>query len=147
MYQSFVKMEKLQGLRQFCDVTSLHGWKFFSVSNFKHSHVAFWTLIMLASIIGASYIITNHIQEFFSSSVSYNLESPTVPLDQVFFPSVVVCNMNSLRKSFIQTLMTDPKINDSISYPELWKLVDQVFIAGGKDELEANEQRVVNCTL
>ncbi len=138
-------MDKLPGFGQFCDLTSLHGWKFFPVSNFKNTHVAFWSLIMCGSILGASYIITNHIQEFFSSSVAYNLESPTVPLDEVYFPSVTICNMNALRKSFIQSLMMDPKINQSISYSELWKLVDQVFIEGGKEELDYHERQVVKC--
>jgi hypothetical protein len=35
--------------------------------------------------------------EFRDATVAYNLESPTVPLDEVFFPSMVVCNMNTLR--------------------------------------------------
>ena len=36
--------------------------------------------------------------------------SPTSSLDEVFFPSLVVCNLNTLRKSFIFALIEDPEI-------------------------------------
>ena len=48
--------------------------------------------------------------EYRESTVSYNLESRTVPLDDVFFPSTLICNMNNLRKSFILEVLHDPKV-------------------------------------
>ncbi len=131
-------------LRQFCDSTSLHGFNFLSLSNFKVPHTVFWTVIITASIASSAYIMTTHVQEFLAETVSYNLESPTVPLDDVFFPSVTLCNMNSLRKSFIQTLMKDPAINQSITFSKLWKLVDGVYITGGKENLTSLEQSVIH---
>ncbi len=44
----------------------------------------------------------------FQATVSFNLESPTDPLDAVFFPSAVVCNMNALRASFLAEVGEDP---------------------------------------
>jgi hypothetical protein len=33
-----------------------------------------------------------------------------VSLEEVFFPSMVICNMNTLRRSFIYSLIEDPKM-------------------------------------
>lgn len=85
--------------------------------------------------------------EFTLSTVSYNLESPTVPLDDVYFPSVVICNMNSLRRSFIHSLMTDPIIKQLITFRDLWALIDEVYIDGGKDKFTAKEQKVINSNI
>lgn len=77
-----------------------------------------------------------------SSTVSYNLESPTVALDDVFFPSVVVCNMNALRKSFIQTLIEDPAIKNLTTFDELLLLVNSYYIRGTKLELSPKEELI-----
>jgi hypothetical protein len=56
--------------------------------------------------------------------VSYNLYSPTVPLTEVIFPSMTVCNMNTLRRSLILTLIDDPDLKDlNVTYHELKKIV------------------------
>ena len=52
----------------------------------------------------------NFLSEFQSSTVSYNLESRTIPLDDVFFPSTVICNMNTLRRSFVMAILEDEAI-------------------------------------
>ncbi len=129
--------------KQFCESTSLHGFKFYSVSNFSPGHVFFWTVVITTSIVSSAYIMKTHVEEFFGETVSYNLESPTVPLDDVFFPSVTICNMNALRKSFIQFLMTDPVISGLATFSELWKLVDGVYITGGKEDLSGLERQIV----
>jgi hypothetical protein len=62
--------------------------------------------------------------------VSYNLQSPTVSLEEVFFPSVVVCNMNTLRSSFIYSLLEDDKFKAlNVSYYELKKIIHLVAIS------------------
>ena len=80
--------------------------------------------------------------EFLASTVSYNLESPTVALDDVFFPSVVVCNMNALRKSFIKTLIDDPAIKNLTTFDELLLLVNSYYIRGTKLELTPKEELI-----
>ena len=44
----------------------------------------------------------NHI--FTLSQVVTTVDTMTVPLTEVFFPSVVVCNINQVRKSFFEEL-------------------------------------------
>jgi hypothetical protein len=60
------------------------------------------------------------------------LESPTVSLDEVYFPSMTVCNMNILRRSFIEAILDDEGVSKlGIEYGELKKLIYAVFIFGG----------------
>jgi hypothetical protein len=75
------------------------------------------------------------------------LESPTVPLDDVFFPSVVVCNMNSARKSFIHSLMTDPILAELTSLQELTTLFNEVYVVGSKTTLSTKEQTIVDSNI
>ena len=83
--------------------------------------------------------------DFLETTVSYELESPTVPLDDVYFPSLSFCNMNTLRKSFIHSLMTDPSLKNMTNYKELFHLVDEHFIQGVKAELTEKEEFLKNC--
>jgi hypothetical protein len=77
--------------------------------------------------------------------VSYNLFSPTVPLGEVIFPSVTVCNMNTLRRSLVYTLLEDPDIKDlNVSYSELKKIIHLVYIDGGDYELNNRETLIVD---
>ena len=54
--------------------------------------------------------------EFFEAKVSYQMESPTVSLENVFFPSVALCNMNVLRKTFVLSLIKDPSLESITNY-------------------------------
>ena len=50
-------------------------------------------------------------------------------LPQVFFPSIVVCNKNSLRKSFGYALLKDPLLQD-VSLHDLLATIETLFIKG-----------------
>ncbi len=73
-----------------------------------------------------------HYVEFQNTTVKYNLESTTVSLDEVYFPSMTVCNMNILRRSFIGAILEDEGISKlGVEFGELKKLIYSVFIFGG----------------
>ena len=76
------------------------------------------------------------------ATVSYELESPTIPLDDVYFPSVVICNMNILRKSFIMALMKDPVLKSMTTYEDLLQIIDDHFIQGTKANLSQREEQL-----
>ena len=46
-----------------------------------------------------------NIIEFNEAKVTYSLESPTLPLDSVFFPSMTICNQNAMRNSFLDDIL------------------------------------------
>jgi hypothetical protein len=69
------------------------------------------------------------------------LDSATVSLDEVYFPSMVLCNMNTLRRSFIYSLIDDPKLKElNTTFPELQKIVHLIFIAGEDYVLNEREE-------
>ena len=53
----------------------------------------FWLLIVLASVISGALFLYNNTTEFWNSTVQTTLDG-SVPLSEVFFPSVLVCNIN-----------------------------------------------------
>ena len=82
--------------------------------------------------------------EFIDSTVVYNIKSPTVDLSKVFFPSVVVCNLNILRRSFIISLLNETKIGQNVDFVQLHSLIDNVFLTGGNIELSDDEQDIID---
>ena len=82
--------------------------------------------------------------DFQESSVAFNLFSPTVPLTEVIFPSLTICNMNTLRRSLVLTLIDDPALKDlGVTYSELKKIVHLMYIDGGDYELNDRERAIV----
>ena len=52
------------------------------------------------------------------------MESATVPLDEVYFPSVVVCNVSPLRKSFMYSVMQNSAfMADRALVSSVWQLI------------------------
>ena len=58
----------------------------------------------MASFLLSGYFLHNNTVDFFRSTVITTLDTHTVPLSEIFFPSVVVCNINQIRKSFFAEL-------------------------------------------
>ena len=62
-------------------------------SGFKH---IFWTgIVFIAMGWAATFLYSNTI-DFMNSTVVITVDTMTAPLTEVFFPSVVVCNINQV---------------------------------------------------
>ena len=85
--------------------------------------------------------------DFIESTVVYNIDSPTVSLDQVYFPSVALCNLNNLRRSFIHSLMSDENIREMTNENDLKLLIDDVFLSGGNHQLSIDEEKIIDSKL
>ena len=82
--------------------------------------------------------------EFREATVRYSLESATVPLDEVFFPSVTLCNMNTLRSSFIHSLIEDVNLKAiNVTFNELHRLIHLIFIAGEDYQVTPREKDII----
>ena len=57
----------------------------------------FWAMIILMSISFAVYFVAYNTNEYLQSFTVTNLKSTTSSLDNIYFPSVTVCNMNQIR--------------------------------------------------
>ena len=65
-------------------------------------------------------------------------------LEEVFFPSIVVCNMNTLRRSFVLSLLQDSKLNErNFTFNELKKVVHLTFIDGNDYKMSERDQMIV----
>ena len=53
------------------------------------------------------FLLTHAIMAFMTSFTIINLKDRTSGLDEIFFPSLTVCNINPLKKSFIYWLQDE----------------------------------------
>ena len=96
----------------FCSSTSMHGWSFFGSPQASFFQKLFWLLVILFSFAVSLKLI--HFQSYFylNSFIKINIEDRSADLEDTYFPSVVICNVNPLRKSFIYWLQENLEIND-----------------------------------
>ncbi|CAB4068103.1 ASICN [Lepeophtheirus salmonis] len=110
--------------REYCEQTSLHGW--FYIGSDKSIWRIIWLLIVAASIGIASIFIYEAVEDFTKSTVVTTIYSTTVPLSEVYFPAVTICNINQVRKSFFNDL----NINNNRTIVDL---LYQQFYTGSKN--------------
>ena len=67
---------------------------FFYFSGFKH---IFWSIIVCVAMGCAAIFLYSNTIDFMNATVVTTVDTMTVPLSEVFFPSVVVCNINQVR--------------------------------------------------
>ena len=101
-YPSYVNM--LKQFNEFCNHTSLHGWRYLADSKMSKPKNMFWFLILCASITGATILIYINTVTFKNATIVIAVETMTAPLSEIFFPSITVCNINQARKSFFDEL-------------------------------------------
>ena len=111
------------------------------------STYSYFILLTYFTFLVHLFIIKSIFPDFFESTVVYNIDSPTVSLDYVYFPSVTICNMNNLRRSFIHSLMSDENIRQMTNTNSLKILIDDVFLSGGKHELSKEEEKLIDSKL
>ena len=61
--------------------------------------MVFWTLIVSAALASAGLFLYRNTIDFMNATVVTTVDTMTVPLSEVFFPSVVVCNINQVMLS------------------------------------------------
>ena len=120
--------DQRQWFHNFCDQTSLHGWSFIGDRQFGFGQTLFWSLVILGSIGTLSFLSHLQVTEFFDSTIKVDIKDRSAPLDEAFFPSVVICNINPLRKSFIYWLADNLKQEGKIiSVAKLFRVIGHNF--------------------
>ena len=89
----------------FCNQTSLHGWQFLGQherSSKSPWQVFYWLVAVTISLtLGITYMICN-IKEYNNAVPITSLDNVTIPLSEIYFPSVAVCNINQVRQSYFE---------------------------------------------
>jgi len=136
-------------LRQFwyfCEDTSLHGWRY--ITRFPVSgcigwlHRICWFLLVVVSVFFAFWNVTKIFCEYLDQKPVISIDDTTGPLDEVYFPSVTVCNMNQFRMSQANRMGLDPKKYPDVFRTFLTKYLDTRPGADlGLDEKQRNTSR------
>ena len=84
----------MSNLKKYCEQTSLHGWNY--IAQDKREWKLVWAFVVLASVAMASTFIYKAAEDFMNSTVVTTIHSTTVPLSEVYFPAVTVCNINQV---------------------------------------------------
>ena len=120
-------------LDSFCGDTSLHGYQYIG----RRERRPLWAGIVISSIILAVYFLGYNISEYMSSFTTTSLQTTTSSLDNIFYPSVTVCNMNQIRQVFnnISAICEEAncsindivKLNVSLQDLSIFSLVNEVM--------------------
>jgi len=93
----------LRQLKYFCGDTSLHGCQY--IHRFAEGgklgwlHRLLWTILVLFALVFAGYNVETMYREYSEQTPVISIGDTTGPLDEVYFPSVTVCNLNQFRMS------------------------------------------------
>ena len=68
------------------------------VTGFKH---IFWSIIVCVAMGCAAIFLYSNTIDFMNATVVTTVDTMTVPLSEVFFPSVVVCNINQVKTGIL----------------------------------------------
>ena len=57
----------------------------------------FWSLIVSGALGSAGFFLYRNTMDFMTATVVTTVDTMTAPLSEVFFPSLVVCNINQVK--------------------------------------------------
>ena len=82
---------------EFCEETTSNGWYYMDKQNLTKCSRLFWAFLILSSIGLAFFFCIGIVTEFMNSNVIITVDSVSASLDNVLFPSMLVCNQNQVR--------------------------------------------------
>ena len=94
----------MEHFSSFCTNTTLHGWQYMVEQTFTKPQKLFWGVMLFFSILGAGFLIYNNVLLFKNATVVTTVDTMTAPLDDIFFPSITVCNQNQARRSLFEEI-------------------------------------------
>ena len=134
-----------QWMHDFTDQTSMHGWRFIGDRQFGFGQALFWTLVILGSMGALTFFSYQAITEYTDSTIKVDIKDRSAPLDEAFFPSVVMCNISPLRKSFIYWLEDNLKLEgEEVSVSELFRVIGYNFFKTSNESISAEDTALLD---
>ena len=144
-HSSGMKGAILQWFNDFCSQTSMHGWQFMGNRQFGLCQALFWTLVISASMGALSFLSHQAISEYNDSTIKLDIKDRSAPLDEAFFPSVALCNINPLRKSFIYWLADNLKLDGGeVSVSELFRVIGYNFFKTSNESISDEDAALLD---
>ena len=129
----------------FCSQTSMHGWRFLGDRQFGCGQGIFWTTVITTSLIGLTFLSKDAINEYTASTIKVGIEDRTAPLTNAFFPSVILCNISPLRKSFIYWLKAGlQQEGEGVSTRRLFDLIGLNFFKTSNKVTSADDAALLD---
>ena len=92
-----------ESISEYCKRTSLHGWQYLGPNQSICRNLT-WILIICSAFGLGGYFITISTIDFINATTTTTIATSTGPLEDITFPSIVICNVNQLKNSFLQSL-------------------------------------------
>ena len=86
---------------KFCQQTSLHGWIYVGEKGAPKFQRFYWILAIFISTVSAIVLCYFQTIDFIHATIVTSVDSINVPLTEIYFPSVVLCNNNQIRQSYL----------------------------------------------
>ena len=124
----------------------MHGWALFGSQQTPRGQKIFWFSILSTFLALAGFLIKENITAYEASLTTIKTVERTADLNDAFFPSVVICNINQLRKSFIywlhENLHQNRSFNDNstISVEDVFSLVNHHYFRVENEKNEESEK-------
>ena len=101
---------------EFCEETTLDGWYYISKRNIHIGKKFFWASVILGSISLALFFVHTSLTGFINTFVMISIGDISYPLNDVIFPSIVVCNNDPVSRSFIREMnLTSDEVGTILS--------------------------------
>ena len=84
---------------------SFHGLSYLGDKNVSGFKKIFWLVVFLAGLLTFTFLARDTISDFLSTKTKIQIAETHASLSEVVFPSVVVCNNNKFRRSFVQGIV------------------------------------------
>ena len=150
-------MTKLRGrtsstlgvFHNFCSSTSMHGWSFFGSPQASYWQKLFWLLVILSSFSVSLWLIQIQTYFYLTSFVKINIEDRSADLGDTYFPSVVICNVNPLRKSFIYWLQENLEISGwtNVTIKDTFDLMFSQYFSPKREETSEETKKLTEFIL
>ena len=81
--------------------TRLRGWIYIGEKGTPKFERIYWILAIFISTISAIVLCYFQTLDFIHATIVTSVDSINVPLTEIYFPSVVLCNNNQIRQSYL----------------------------------------------
>jgi acid-sensing ion channel, other len=89
----------LASVQNYCNETTLHGFKYFTNDNCRFSEKLFWMISLIASFSSAVLMINKLHTEISKTPIVTVTSNTPIPIEEIPFPAVTFCSEMRIQQS------------------------------------------------